>query len=373
MFTRIDILESYPTLSFFRKASFLQRILFSQNLLLFTMKIQYLLFGAFAALLLQSCGPTKSLSRSDRPDSDKVTYASEAPEEDARGGAVDNYIARYADIAVREMRRTGVPASIKLAQGLLESGAGQSQLARESNNHFGIKCGSNWTGQVYEHYDDDRDKDGNIIKSCFRVYNDPEQGFMDHSDFLRDPRKEFRYGKLFQLDPTDYRAWARGLREAGYATDPNYPQKLINLIESQQLYQYDQYLSIVEPPSPNTSMEIVLFNNYQAVVARGGETIRSIAQATGVQLDGIYRANGGRYNFDQQLQAGTPVYLQELAGSVPSIEPKLPDPTPGYHYVSAGDTLYSIAKKYNLTVQALKLMNNLQIDLIDVGVRLRVK
>ena len=338
------------------------------------MKYQYALFLAFTALLLQSCGPTKSLSRSDRPDTDKVTYSTETQEEDARGGAVDNYITRYADIAVREMRRTGVPASIKLAQGLLESGAGQSQLARESNNHFGIKCGSNWTGQVYEHYDDDRDKDGNIIKSCFRVYNDPEQGFMDHSDFLRDPRKEFRYGKLFQLDPTDYRAWARGLREAGYATDPNYPQKLINLIESQQLYQYDQYLSTLEPPSPNTSMEIVLFNNYQAVVARGGETIRSIAQATGVQLDGIYRANGGRYNFDQQLQAGTPVYLREIGVLAPVNEKEVPpSPQPVYYFVVAGDTLYSIAKKHSLTVDQLMSMNNLQTNLIDVGVRLRVK
>ncbi len=338
------------------------------------MKFQYPLFLAFAALLLQSCGPTKSLSRSDRPDSDKVTYSYEEQEEDARGGAVDNYITRYADIAVREMRRTGVPASIKLAQGLLESGFGQSQLAMESNNHFGIKCGSNWTGQVYEHYDDDRDKDGGIIKSCFRVYDNPEQSFMDHSAFLRDPRKEFRYGKLFQLDPTDYRAWARGLREAGYATDPNYPQKLINLIESQQLYQYDQYLSTMEPPSPNTSMEIVLFNNYQAVVARGGETIRSIAQATGVQLDGIYRANGGRYNYDQTLQAGTPVYLREIGVLAPVNEKEVPPSSqPVYYFVVAGDTLYSIAKKHSLTVDQLMSMNNLQTNLIDVGVRLRVK
>ena len=139
------------------------------------------------------------------------------------------YIDKYADLAVEEMRRTGVPASITLAQGLLESRYGQSDLAVKGNNHFGIKCHSDWNGAKMR-VDDDKSRE------CFRKYRTVEQSYRDHSDFLR---YRDRYKFLFDLNPTDYKGWAYGLKKAGYATDPAYPKKLINLIEEYELYKYD--------------------------------------------------------------------------------------------------------------------------------------
>lgn len=142
----------------------------------------------------------------------------------------ERYIEKYAPLAVAEMYRSGVPASITLAQGLLESGSGQSELARMSNNHFGIKCHNNWDGgRVY--YDDDAKGE------CFRKYSHPSESFRDHSDFLR---FRDRYKFLFDYRVTDYKAWAHGLKKAGYATDPAYPKKLIKLIEDYDLNQYDR-------------------------------------------------------------------------------------------------------------------------------------
>ena len=139
------------------------------------------------------------------------------------------YIEQYSALAVMEMQRTGVPASITLAQGLLESGAGQSPLATKAHNHFGMKCHSDWKGEKFFYDDETPDE-------CFRVYPTVEDSFRAHSDFLRGRE---RYKALFDLDPTDYKGWARGLRRAGYATDPGYATKLINLIEDFQLYRYD--------------------------------------------------------------------------------------------------------------------------------------
>lgn len=141
----------------------------------------------------------------------------------------EKYISRYGALAVREMYMTGVPASITLAQGLLESGYGLSVLTVEGKNHFGIKC-HNWTGKKM-YYDDDRKGE------CFRVYDSDEDSFRDHSDFLR---YQDRYKPLFENKTTDYKAWAYGLKKAGYATDPKYPSKLINLIETHKLYDYDR-------------------------------------------------------------------------------------------------------------------------------------
>ena len=130
------------------------------------------------------------------------------------------YIRQYKDIAIEQMLSSGIPASITLAQGCLESGNGTSTLARQANNHFGIKC-RNWRGPTIHHDDDLKDE-------CFRCYDSPEQSYQDHSDFLR---YNDRYAFLFDLDPTDYKAWARGLKKAGYATDPAYPEKLIKIID----------------------------------------------------------------------------------------------------------------------------------------------
>lgn len=333
------------------------------------MKFQHLLFAGLAAFLLQSCGPSKSISSSMRGETDKVTFSIEVAE-DARGSAAENYLNQYSDIAVQEMRRTGIPASIKLAQGLLESASGTSMLAQESNNHFGIKCGSNWTGERYEHYDDDKDHTGELIKSCFRVYPYPQQSYIDHSDFLRDPKKEFRYGKLFQLDPTDYRGWARGLREAGYASDPAYPDKLISLIERLELYRFD--VGSTPAPSPSSG-RIVAFNTHRAILAESGETLRRIAQIAGVDAFQLQRANGGRYTIDQPLQAGTPVYLEEIGGGTTTTEQPVIIPYRDFHTVTAGDTLFSISKKYDISVQSLMDLNGLTSSTISIGQRLRVR
>jgi len=147
------------------------------------------------------------------------------------------YIERYAPLAVAEMQRSGIPASITLAQGILESGWGQSQLALQSNNHFGIKCKEYWEGPTVYWEDDDFDAQGRKIKSCFRAYADPVESYRDHSEFLMNNP---RYAELFQYPVTDYRSWAFGLKRCGYATLTDYAERLIALIEEHQLYLYDR-------------------------------------------------------------------------------------------------------------------------------------
>ncbi len=146
------------------------------------------------------------------------------------------YLDAYAELAVIEMYRTGVPASITLAQGLHESNYGQSDLATRANNHFGIKCKSYWQGKKYYHEDDDFNSRGDLIESCFRSYNNTIESYVDHSNFLM---YSAHYGKLFDLDKTDYKGWAYGLKECGYATDISYSNKLIAKIEKYNLSQYD--------------------------------------------------------------------------------------------------------------------------------------
>lgn len=148
------------------------------------------------------------------------------------------YIERFAPLAIKEMRRVGVPASITLAQAVVESNAGQSRLAIKSNNHFGIKCKSYWTGLTVQYKDDDFDTKGRLLESCFRAYGDIESSFKDHSDFLKGSDK---YADLFALDKSDYKGWAVGLMSSGYATDKTYALKLITVIEDFQLYRFDTY------------------------------------------------------------------------------------------------------------------------------------
>ena len=162
-----------------------------------------------------------------------------------------SYIKKFKDIAIREMSRSGIPASITLAQAIHESAWGNGQLALQSNNYFGIKCKDYWTGPTY--YIEDDDYEGKkLIKSCFRAYKNIENSFEDHSDFLRDNP---RYKILFQYNASDYRSWAKGLQKCGYATDKKYAEKLIRTIEKYQLYQYDSLIKpfpieIASTPSP---------------------------------------------------------------------------------------------------------------------------
>jgi flagellum-specific peptidoglycan hydrolase FlgJ len=149
-----------------------------------------------------------------------------------------DYIDAYAEIAIIEMYRTGVPASITLAQALHETNFGQSRLATEANNHFGIKCKTYWTGESYYHKDDDFDKSGNLINSCFRKYNIVMFSYIDHSNFLKEGK---HYSSLFEYDRTDYESWAYGLKRCGYATDPAYAEKLLSKINRYNLSQFDYY------------------------------------------------------------------------------------------------------------------------------------
>jgi flagellum-specific peptidoglycan hydrolase FlgJ len=182
------------------------------------------------------------------------------------------YIAFFKAVAIHEMKLYGIPASITLAQGILESGSGRGRLARDANNHFGIKC-HDWTGpRVY--HDDDR------AQECFRKYNDPNQSYRDHSLFLA---KRKRYANLFKHKPTDYKAWARGLKKAGYATDPKYPQKLISLIERYELYQYDIFdkKRRSQNQHPYTEKHIVI----------KGDTLYSISKRYGISVERLKTLN----------------------------------------------------------------------------------
>jgi flagellum-specific peptidoglycan hydrolase FlgJ len=155
-----------------------------------------------------------------------------------RSEATNQYIEQFARLAVMEMHRSGVPASITLAQGIHESQSGQSPLARKANNHFGIKCKSYWNGPTYLHKDDDRNARGHLIASCFRAYDSAVDSYIDHSDFLSN---RSYYQELFDYPLTDYKAWAKGLKSCGYATDPQYAEILIRIIETYELHRFDKF------------------------------------------------------------------------------------------------------------------------------------
>jgi hypothetical protein len=160
--------------------------------------------------------------------------------------SVQDYINSYKDLAITEMKRTGIPASITLAQGIIESDCGHSTLAREANNHFGIKCHDDWTGPTIRHNDNRRNE-------CFRKYHKPEESFYDHSDFLKSVP---RYGFLFSINSTDYKAWAHGLKKAGYATNPDYANMLIRTIEENNLWYFDRgYIAAILPPQTSDSVK----------------------------------------------------------------------------------------------------------------------
>ena len=235
--------------------------------------------------------------------------------------AQENYIATYSGIAVREMQRTGVPASITLAQGMLESRYGLSSMATDGNNHFGIKCHRDWKGKKM-YYDDDAPHE------CFRVYRSAEESFRDHSDFLR---YWDRYKPLFELDPTDYKGWAKGLKKAGYATDPAYAAKLIKIIEEYGLNRFDtgsEGTAVVVPETPmsiekqtvkkvasgekytfSVSRQLYQRNGVRFVYSQPGESWESIAAAFNLFPKEILRFND--LTASVPLQRGTVVYLQK--------------------------------------------------------------
>ncbi len=276
------------------------------------------------------------------------------------------YIEMYSELAVAEMYRSGVPASITLAQGLLESRYGLSELAVKGNNHFGIKC-HNWNGKKMYHDDDRRGE-------CFRVYDSPEESFRDHSDFLR---YRDRYRFLFDLEPTDYEGWAHGLKKAGYATDPAYPKKLIKLIEDYELYRYDteqvdEGRQTRRPESPNSieqakpldvrqretfhfalSRQMYSQNGVPFVRAAAGETYKSIADANNLFLKEILRFND--LDGEQTLYPGTVVYLQaKKKQAAAGLEKHIVD--------GNNETLRDISQRYAVKLKRLCKLNGMSAD-----------
>ncbi len=262
-------------------------------------KYRYILL--MLLLLSFGCGPkkgivTKKKNENKRTEKVEVKTTETPDKEDVEEvvakppSSTDQYIATDAEIAKTEMRKSKIPASITLAQGILESGSGRGRLAVEANNHFGIKC-HGWTGAKIYH-DDDRSQE------CFRKYRHASSSYEDHSEFLTGRK---RYADLFKLKQDDYKGWAKGLKAAGYATDRKYPQKLISLIERYELYKYDE--------------EVLGKNDLEIVRVNGGTTV---------------------------------------------------------HIVNKGDTLYSLSKRYNTTVDAIKSLNRLNSNDLAIGQELKI-
>lgn len=263
-----------------------------------------------------------------------------------------SYIDRFKDIAVREMERTGIPASIKLAQGLLESNSGQSVLARRANNHFGIKCGSNWQGDDFYREDDDYDENGKLIKSCFRSYKNSDASYIAHSEFLRDPRKAFRYGFLFRLDPKDYRRWAYGLKQAGYATSPTYPESLISLIERYELFRYDNATAVdIDAPADIVASGILDNNDVRYIVVAEGESLEDIARRVDVSIRNLISYNEKIDGSQQEVAEGERVYLQPKRNSYRGQKK--------YHTVAAGETMFDISQEYAVKLSKLYERNRI--------------
>ena len=395
-----------------------------------------------------------------------VTAAAKAQRPDD----IVTYINTYRDIAIAEEQRTGVPAAIKLAQGIHETQAGTSELVRKSNNHFGIKCKNTWTGDKVYHDDDARGE-------CFRSYTQPEQSYRDHSDFLKSSP---RYGFLFQLDPTDYKAWANGLRQAGYATNYRYAQILVKLIEDYSLQQYTLIAMGKLPPvndamvsntiTPNTSSIVIQqlnatasraaipeddplpavmlkrpdypagefsINNTKVVFVKAGtallsvaedyhisfarlldfndlfdgdvlkedqllflqrkrktganafhmvqpgETLYAICQSEGIRMENLLTNN--LLTDKMQPAPGEKLYLQETAPARPLLAaekkaimkevlvqtvPKTADSAT--HIVQTKETLYSISKKYGVSLEQLKSWNKLDSADVKIGQQLLI-
>ena len=279
--------------------------------------------------------------------------------------AYQQYIDQYKDIAIEQMQRYRIPASITLAQGLLESGAGRSELTRNSNNHFGIKCNNNWTGRRTYH-DDDAKND------CFRVYDSAYESYEDHSKFLSGNQ---RYRQLFQLKTTDYKGWAKGLKACGYATSPVYAEKLIEIIQLYKLYQYDSAKGYdhfmaqrTKDQNPNGASlhTIKIFNKNYYIIARRGDTFKAIGEEVGISYRKIAKYN--ERNRKDQLQEGEVIWLKKKHSKAPK------DYKGRLHYVRNGESMYSIAQQYGIRLKSLYKMNKLSPDYqIKVGDGLRLR
>ena len=273
------------------------------------------------------------------------------PDIQAQGLSRMDYIEKYKDLAIKEMKRTGIPASITLAQGLLESDDGNSRLAGKANNHFGIKCHNDWDGGKIYHNDDKR-------RECFRKYGSVYESYKDHSDFLKNYS---RYKFLFDLKPTDYKGWAYGLQKAGYATNRKYAKRLIHIIEEYELYQYDDLSKPkkkrdksrdskrVDENEIQIDREIFTVNNTNYIIAKEGDTYTGLALKCHMMVWEIYKYNG--LPKDANLVNGQIIYIQ----------PKRNKAEKGFetHEVQEGETMYTISQKYAVKLKKLYKRNNL--------------
>ena len=248
----------------------------------------------------------------------------EAPNEN-----IIKYIEQYAALAVKEMERTGVPASIKIAQGIHETNAGKSDLVLKSNNHFGIKCKSSWTGEKVYHNDDEEGE-------CFRKYDDATASYLDHSDYLK---SQPRYAFLFDYDANDYAAWAWGLKKAGYATNPIYAQTLIKYIEAYHLNELNKFAENEEDQD---------LKNYL-------ETIRNRP------LDIVENSNK---SIEPEEKYSSTKPAKEKSEKRIRVKKT--------HVVKKGESLYSLSKKYSTTVDVLKKVNHLKKEALQVGQKLKI-
>ncbi len=274
----------------------------------------------------------------------------------------EDYIDKYADLAIREMKRVGIPASITLAQGMLESGNGNSTLAKKSNNHFGIKCHNDWDGKRVYHDDDSKGE-------CFRKYKNVYESYLDHSDFLATKQ---RYASLFFLKPTDYKGWAHGLKKAGYATDPRYAKRLIEIIEANNLHRFDSGKRVVARDSRNdsnhagasasseksvdnftleafASHKLGLNNGIKYITVQDQDSFDDICNEFGLKEWEIYAYNDLDKNADIHEQR----YLY--------VQPKRNKAHRKHrvHRVKSGESLHYISQKYGVKMSRLYKINKL--------------
>ena len=273
--------------------------------------------------------------------------------------AYTDYFNQWAEVAMQQMIQYRIPASITLAQGVLESGAGKSELALRANNHFGIKC-NGWTGRRSYHDDDERGE-------CFRAYDNAYQSYVDHSVFLSTSQ---RYRRLFDLKRTDYKGWAKGLKACGYATSPTYATKLIEIIETYQLHQYDIGKEFTKREDvlmqQGDVRHIFTFNKNYYIRARRGDTFRRIADDMDISYRKLARYN--ERNKNDVLAEGEIIWLQKKAKKAPKAFKNKP------HRVEPGESMYTISQRYGIRVKYLYKMNDLGPDyVIRPGDLLRVR
>lgn len=287
---------------------------------------------------------------------------------EAQNITVENYIDMYKNIAIAEMKRSGIPASVTLAQGILETEHGNSELVIKSNNHFGIKCKSTWTGEKVTHTDDAPDE-------CFRKYNKAEDSYKDHSDYLRSAP---RYASLFQLEASDYKGWAYGLRKAGYATNPRYPQILITNIEKYNLQQYDNgvitdssamaQIKTAPGTGSNSPQQEIAFkgntklNGLKAFFAAKGTSLLAIAMKADIPLVKLLEYND--LGSDGLLKNACWIYLEK----------KAKEGNRDIHTSLQDETLYDISQNNGVQLKSLSQFNNLQEnDKVKKGTKIRLR